>query len=268
MKFLRKRVKRVVKRKRAYKRKATVSTTVKRYVKRAIAVKAENKVTGTTNNYMPIMQAGISTILATSVYNLSPTIVQSVAINGRIGNRVNLRSVYLKGCLQLANLPTNSGYPSWPGQYLVRIFIGKLKDGIQAPTTSELALLLRSGGSTFAFDSTVGLSISRNVNKDYYNVIYSKVFKIGIASILTGTQGVYAGLNNNDYKLNHMLKINLTKGFKKNLLFQEGVNANQPINTSLFIWAGCCDPLFSANGHQQDPVVALNYDVEYSYEDS
>lgn len=245
----------------------TINKAVKLYVKKATAIKAENKMCATSNNYMPIVQAGINTILSTAVYNISPTIVQSVGVNGRIGNKVNLKSVYLRGCLQLANLISNSGIPAWPGQYLIRLFVGKLKDGIQSPSTAEMALLLRSGSSTYAFDSTVGLSLSRPVNKDYFTILSSKVYKIGISSIITGTQSVYGGINNNDYKLNHLIKMNLTKGFKKNLVFQEGVNNNQPINTSLFIWAGACDPLFSANGHQQDPVVALNYDIEYQYED-
>lgn len=250
------------------KMKQMVKTIVKKEMSRA----TENKEVANTDNYWEIYQTGSISITTSTVAILSPTIAQGVGENGRIGNSVKLKNLYLRGYMSVypqTNLGviSNSSVPQIPGQFNVRLFIGKLKQSILPPQTSDFAQLLRTGAATTSFDSTNMLSLCRTVNSELFTVYYDKIHKIGLATH-SGGQANFSttfGLANNDYKLSKILKINCTKFIKKTLIFND--NNNQPTNTGLYMWAGIVDSLGSANTTVA-PLVNFTYDLEFSYEDA
>jgi len=257
--------------KRSYKRptkKTNSVKTIRKIVKKEMSRANENKEVCQTDQYMEIYQSGISTITGSTVVTLSPTIAQSVNENGRIGNSVKLKNLFLRGYMSIypqntLSVITNSQAPEMIGQFNVRLFIGKLKFSIGAPTTIDFDQLLRTGGLTSPFNSSTSLSLLRTVNTEYFTVYYDKIHKIGFQN--GNNNGVTTGLHNNDYKLSKLIKINCTKMFKKTLIFND--TANQPSNCGLFMWAGIVDSLGSQYT-STDALVQFAYDLEYSYEDS
>lgn len=248
-------------------KKTTFKKSVTAIVKQAMSRKAENKEVCATNQYMKIYQSGSNTITASTVNNLSPTIVQSVNENGRIGNSVTVKSMMLRGYLSVMpqnalGIITDSSVPEQIGQWNVRLFIGKLKASINAPTTADFQQLLRTGAVVSEFASQNSLSLVRGVNTELFSTYYDKIFKIGMQN--GSNASTLTGIHNNDYKLSRLIKINCTKMFKKTLVFND--NNNTPTNCGLYMWAGLVDSLGSALT-TNDPLVQLSYDLEYSYED-
>lgn len=241
---------------------------VKNIVKMELSRASENKEVCQTDQYMEIYQSGVSTITGSTVVTLSPTIAQSVNENGRIGNSVKLKNLMLRGYMSVypantLSVITNSQVPEQVGQWNVRLFIGKLKFSIAAPTTIDFDQLLRTGGLTSPFNSTTSLSLCRTINTEYFTVYYDRIHKIGFQN--GNNVGVTTGLHNNDYNLSKLIRINCTRMMKKTLIFND--TANQPTNTGLFMWAGIVDSLGSGYT-STDALVQFAYDLEYSYEDS
>jgi len=267
------RKKKMMTKKRVYKarrvRKATPSAkNIKALVRKEMSRGTENKEVCNTDQYMEIYQSGVSTITGSTVVNLCPTITQSVTENGRIGNSVKLKNLYLRGYLGVypantLSVITNSQVPEQVGQWNVRLFIGKLKFSIAAPTTTDFDKLLRTGALTSAFNSTTSLSLCRTVNTEWFTVYYDRIHKIGFQN--GNNNSVVTGLHNNDYKLSKIIRINMTKMMKKTLIFNDDVN--QPTNTGLYMWAGLVDSLGSGYT-STDALVQLAYDLEFSYEDA
>lgn len=255
--------KRVYKKKTYAKRKPMVTKSVKTYVKKALDKRIENKEVVIQNQAFGIYQNGASTITGPLVQSVSPVIVQGVGENGRIGNTVKIKNVFLRGYLTPSPTTIDTRTPNIIGQWNVRIFIGRLKNAISGPTTADFNTLMRTGAATQAFDSANGLSLCRTVNTEVFTVYYDKIHKIGFQN--GNNLSVATGLHNNDFKLNKQIRINCTRMMKKTLIFQEGNNS--PQNTALFMWAGICDSLCSGYTNSS-PLVNFIYDLEYSYEDA
>jgi len=253
-------------RKRFYKKKLVKKQTVKQIVKKELARQIENK-TGATTGLFGMKQDAQNTIQ--NAFQLLPSIQQNASESGRIGNTIKMKNVYLRGILRYQPNATLSTVPLTPSQYLVRIFIGRLKQSLDVPSVVQFPSLLRTGSATLAFDSTDGLSLCRRVNKELFTVYYDKIFKLGTAapSNNTATYNILTGMSNNDYKLNHMIKINLTKYVKQTWIYND--NATGPSNTALYMWGGLVDAMTSdaISGTSVYPV-ALDFDIEYSYEDA
>jgi len=261
-------VKRVT-RKRVYKRPVRkVSSSIKTYVKKALDNRIENKeicLQGTKElgTEMKIYQYFVATITTSSLATLNPIIVQSVAENGRIANSVKVKNAYMRACLVYAPTALDTRQPLQPGQYQVRLFIGKLKNSISAPTNTDFDKLLRAGSTVYPFNSADCLSLCRTVNTEFWTIYYDKIHKVGQAG---GTTNTTTGLPNNDYTLSKYLKINCTKMYKKQLSFMD-TSINTPTNCGLYMFAGIVDSMGSGNS-SVNPFVLLNYDLEISYEDA
>lgn len=256
--------------KRLFKRPISKLTrTVKTIVKKALDKRIEDKEVCNTDQYMEIYQALNTSITGNTVVSLSPTIVQGVGENGRIGNSVKLKKLFLRGYMSIypqntLSVITNSQAIEQVGQWNVRLFIGKLKNAISSPTTLDFDKLLRTGAAQSPFNSSTSLSLLRTVNTEYFTVYYDKIHKIGIQS--GNNVSVATGFHNNDYKLSKFIKLNLTKFMKKTLIFNDDGN-NNPSNTALYMWAGLVDSIGSQYS-SPDALVQLSYDLEFSYEDA
>jgi len=256
-KFIKKPIKRV------YKKKTPMVKTIKTIVKKALAKEIENKQVVVQDNIFPIFQLASNTITGTTVETLNPIIVQGVGENGRIGNSVKVKKLTLTGYLCPSATIIDTRVPAVIGQWNVRVFIGRLKNTINQPVTTDLNILMRTGANTQPFDSSNGLSLCRSVNHELFTIYYDKIHKIGFQN--GNNASVATGLHNNDYKLSKYLKIDLTKHVKKNLIFTEG--SNNPTNMGLYMWAGICDSLCSGYTNTAG-LVNMIYDLEYIYEDA
>lgn len=243
--------------------KPTVSM-VKTMVKKALDNRIENKTLGTTGT-LSIFQAQNTTIINT--FNLIPAMGQGTSESQRSGNQVKMKYCVLKGFMRYRGQGTNEETPIAPGQFHVRLFIGRLKQSILNPTASQLGELLRTGTVVGGFDSREGLSLVRPVNTEVFTVYYDKIFKVGAAGPANNNTTFFAasGLNNNDYKLNHIITIPLTKMIAKTWTYNDG--ALSPTNTGLFMWAGIVDAMASDYANI-NPLVQFDFDIKWSYEDA
>lgn len=243
--------------------KTNMKALVKQEVKKQTAKDIEDKNVVTQDQTFLMFQGGATTLIGPQVETLTPTIVQGVGENGRIGNTLTIKSCILRGYLSVAGSVLNSQVPAGIGQWNVRLFIGKLKTSNSQPNTTDLNILLRTGAFTEPFNSTNGLSLVRSVNKELFTIYYDKIHKIGFQN--GNNASVSTGLHNNDYKLSKLLTINLTKKIIKKLVFTEGLNT--PTNMGIYMWGGLCDSLCSGFTSAAG-FVNFIYDLEYIYEDA
>ena len=253
-------------------KKATpMKAMVKTIVKKAMARNVENKKNSITNTSLGFYQQGNVTITSSYVNNIIPSIPQTVTESGRIGNNVTVKSLVLNGYLRMNSTGLSGEELYSPNQFLVRIFIGRLKLTNSSPITANLNVLLRTGINTFPFDSGTGLSLCRRINKEEWTIYYDKIHKIGVSQpriISTTTNSIYttnAGISNNDFKLCKLIKIDCTKMIPKKFVYTDA--GTFPTNTGLYIFGGLVDSLTSDVG-LSSPAVMLDYDIEMSYEDA
>lgn len=237
-----------------------VSKAVKQYVKQAITKSSETKV---------LVQSGqllgtISTVIApANVRSLVPTLSQGVGEGQRIGNKISIRKVMLRGYITLMYNNVNPFPPNYPSQYNVRMFVGYVKGTpIVAPQAGDFGNLLRSGGGATDF-STDLMSLMRPVHSDYWTIKRQRKYKIGLAS---GTNaGVLAGEQNNDFSLVKYFNMDITSCYKKVLRYDD--NDSTPQNQGLFLFCGCTDLIGSALV-LPNAVIQINHEVEFYYDDN
>jgi len=148
----------------------------------------------------------------------------------------------------------------------VYMMFGKVKNSKpQQPISTDFAKLFQAGNSTQA---PVGLlDAVLPINNDWFKVYKRLMFKVGYAGANggTGVGGVAAThyQANNDYKLNTIRRIDITKFCPKVVKFND--NTLQPTNDGLWcwIWANSCDGQTVGSR----PCV-IDYSIHYEYEDA
>jgi len=232
---------------------------VKTYVQRAIKRSTESKILVTSSFVNGIVQTAIN---PGYTVNLAPQMVQGTGEGQRIGNKINIISVRLKGYLTL--YPSSNPYPpAYASQFNCRLFIGNVKATPTAtPASGDFVNLLRSGTGATGFGTDL-MSLMRPVHKDYWTIRRDRKYKIGVSS---GTSlSVSGGNPNNDYSLVRFINLDLTKNFKKLLRYDD--NDQAPQNFGLYMFMGCVD-VFGSPSAPANPVCQFTYEIEYVYDDA
>lgn len=270
-KFVKKGVRRVRKVVRRRVKKPTKA--IRRYVKREIHKNQENKMrqnggvlsllptTHTayqTNCIIPLTpyyEAGLS-----SAQNLD--ITQGTSISGRIGNRILTRSGYLRAVI--FPLQYNVSTNPFPQPLNITMWIFKLKSGVTDSTGQVLGTLQNSW---FKFGSSaVGISNSVadlvNIpNPDVVNILYRRTFKLGMASNTgTGGQAGFEYHANNDYKFNHVIRLNVSKYLRKNIRYMD--NSSTPMTATTWM---CFTVGYASGASMTNSTVPANIQWEYDY---
>lgn len=246
---------------------------IRRYVKREIHKNQENKMrqnggvlsllptTHTayqTNCIIPLTpyyEAGLS-----SAQNLD--ITQGTSISGRIGNRIITRSGYLRAVI--FPLQYNVSTNPFPQPLNITMWIFKLKSGVTDSTGQVLGTLQNSW---FKFGSSA-VGISNNVadlvnipNPDVVNILYRRTFKLGMASNTgTGGQAGFEYHANNDYKFNHVIRLNVSKYLRKNIRYMD--NSSTPMTSTTWM---CFTVGYASGASMTNSTVPANIQWEYDY---
>jgi len=218
--------KRGMRKPRKYAKKQTVSQAVKKYVKQSIHSQVENKCQN--------VQAGANfgNVLQNTSMNMYPmcpsasawTISQGVLQNNRIGNVVKPVKVTLSYVIRPNgyDATTNAG----PIPMEVELFLGYVKPGPSIlPTASDISVLLQNGNASVAPIGNL-TDIIASVNKDYWHIAKRWRHKVGYAD--TGGQGnnsTFQFFTNNDFKLNVVKKLDITKYIPKTITFNDSGSA-------------------------------------------
>lgn len=179
--------------------------------------------------------------------------------NGRIGNRLRLRSCVLRGTL-FPNAEQNMAT-------YVKIWVVSARD---RPNDASLANIRSICGASF-FKTSPGtpngsmtgqlIDLCRTVNEDQLQLYTTRVFKLGFQTSPNTVIGVAA---NNDFKLSHMFKIYLGRHMNKNVIYND-VTA-EPRNKKIFVVMECIPADGSVSNNNSYAV--LNYFLDIKYEDA
>lgn len=269
----RKIVKKVVRRRRQNgKRKATsgarIAKVVKAYVKRAVRSTAELKhAAPLVRDNMAIRAYGLSggpSQLTCEDITTVFTIPQGTADGMRIGDKIRVKSLNIKGFINLdSSMADNATFKKNP--MYVKMFVGRRVDTISNPNT------ITGGFSKFLAAGPVSTpptnlppDMYRYVNKELYRVYATRMFKIG-SSAPSNVPNDSAQWNN-DFKFSKHFSISLNKHVETVKYSDAGTS---PTNVGFYVWFLVC----FANGSSIDPLtnntpLEWHYDVNCTYYDS
>lgn len=244
---------RVYKPRKSLKRKPAIAM-VKNEIKKAFNKEIEVKTNSNINN---VVLAGYNNtgIMASGIIPLTPytgfmTVAQGIGQGDRIGNSIRIK----RAMLHMAMWPHQYNALTVPFVIPVEIQIFILSNKV-APTVRPTTIqgLLQFGDTSADLTSSLqDCAITRpaSFNLDLYHVHYYKRVKLAHAAWPTGASGWAANSNgfpNNDFKLNQVLQIDVTKFFPKVIqyndttanptsrmtyLYVQAVNANGAQNTA------------------------------------
>lgn len=186
---------------------------VRATVKSELARLAEHKVQNYRGNpyLMGSANGGFATI-GNAIIPLSPfagfvDIPQGTGQGNRVGNYIRPRKVILS--LQMYQLPYDGTYNANPRPLMIKAWFVKFKG--QSNTTASLTGFFQSGNITTNFTGLLQ-DFNKDVNKQAVTLLGTKMFKLGTANYGgTGANSALQTLANNDYSLNVVTKIDVTK---------------------------------------------------------
>jgi len=259
----------VVARKRHYRRRM-VSSAVKTYVKRTLHKQIENKVAniiddinigswfGDVNlNCKPLMP------IAQGTPQGGFHIDQGTGQSDRVGNTIRTRKLLFRYIMT----PLPQGEPLTPVNIPqeVRIFFGFLKNQrLTFPDVSTFNNLFQFGNSdTSPFNNLWDMTMP--INNDLFTVVKQIRHKVG-NSVYTDFTGIkpYNYYSNNDFKMNVMRTVDLTKYLSKVIKFNDTTGT---CDTGLYVWfiAVNADGTQSINNIS---TIRCQYSAEFQYEDA
>lgn len=252
--------------KRVYKKRTSVSTAVKKYVKKTLHAQVENK----TQNIQAGANFGNYNASPTmNVYPMCPTtgfwtISQGVFQNNRLGNVIKPVKVMLNYVIRPNGYDavTNAG----PIPMEIDLFLGYVKQTPSIiPVTSDFNFLLQGGNTSYPPIGNL-TDIIASTNKDYWHIAKRWRHKVGYAD--TGGQGnnsTFQFFTNNDFKLNVVRKMDITKMIPKTITFND-TGASSTAKNLFFFYQGVA----AAGNTLAASQLPLNiqYWIDFQYEDA
>lgn len=172
-------------------RRAMTKKGLVRVIKKQISLQRENKMRQSAGSYF-ILPVGASNYQTNCIVPLTPyyeaglssginlDIVQGTGVAGRIGNRIQTKSGYLR-CV-LFPLGYSATTNPTPGPLNVTMWIFRLKSGATDSTGNVLSILqnnfFKNQNSSSGFANTLADQVGV-VNPDIINLLYRRTYKIG-----------------------------------------------------------------------------------------
>lgn len=218
----RKSVKRVARK--SYARKTRSPVSIKKMIRKEIARNVENKTfqyLGTSYDIIPSSSPGFDANIipcypAPSYLQIS----QGSGQGNRISNLIKIKNLSIKGVLfpRPYNATTNAT-PS-PVQIKFWFFYDKTQPN-SVPTPATSADFFQFGNTSIGFQNEF-FDHKMPINTDRYRVLTTRTVKVGYSGYTgTGSQPQSGNFNNNDFRLNANLSVNLTKVCIKHCKFRD-----------------------------------------------
>lgn len=246
--------------------KPKVSSVVKTYVKRALGAATENK--------QRSIQASIDfgSVFNNSLLNVRPVcpyptimpILQGVTQDTRIGNTIKTKKCMLSYVLRPNDYDAVSNTVPQPIE--VQLFLAHTRDEPgTTPIAADMNVLFQLNNSSTQPSSTLA-DLVAPINTDVWKIHKKWTHKIGFASNEgTGNSQNAAYFANNDFKLNVVKRMDITKYLPKTFKFNDGSSVIYNKGCFFFFQAiSCIDNVLVAT---QTPV-HIDYWVDYVYEDA
>lgn len=247
-------------------KRSAVSLAVKNYVKKVVHVEAENKIV----NYNQSLNFG-NCFNNSSLYSypILPytgfgTIGQGITQGTRIGNEIKLRRVMLKYVLRPTGYDVSSN--PFPAPIEVDLFLGYVKTVPgEIPAAADFNNLFQLGAGVSGCAGNLS-DLVQETNKDYWVIKKRWRHKIGFAGY-NGTGAIASSqyFNNNEFKLNVIRKLDITKLCPATLKFNDSNGTVQGRN--LFFFYQAVNAGGGTNASTALPC-NINYWIDIHYEDS
>jgi len=228
--------------KRRYKSKAKLApktrSAVRSIVRTELSRQLENKVSFYNNS---VALCGQNIGASMNVFSVIPyiNIAQGTGQQNRVGNEIRTKKLMYNFVIR-PNAYDSIGTGGQPKPQDVIMMFGVVKNSKAiTPTSIDFGKLWQEGSSSRGpFNSLADMC--QTVNSDWFTVRKILRFKVGTAEYagignLTSVNGQYYA--NNDYKYNHVRRLDLTSICPKTLRFND--ITSQPTNDGLYCWAWC-----------------------------
>lgn len=216
--------------------------------RKVLSQEIEVKTALSVNNIVIAGYNNAAGLLPLSIIPITPytgfvEINQNAEQDGRIGNKIRTKKVILS--LAMWPLPYSDPTNIFPTPQEIMIFIlSNKKDSTVLPTS--IPSLIQYGNTTQSLTSSLQdiVNIPIGWNKDLYVLHKVIVKKLGPASWTYQVPGFAAntsGFNNNDFKYNQVMHIDVTKYCPKNITFNDGTDTATSRLTYFYVMAVPCD---------------------------
>lgn len=264
-----KRTKRTYKKRPSYKKKTYKKkpTTLRKLVRKELKRTAEKKTfnfADLTHDILPSNHASV----ASQVFPISPyggylDIQQGVSQSGRIGNRIQITNLTLKGSICALPYHATTNIIPLPVQIQMFVFYDK-EFPTMLPNPYVANDFFQLGGASAGFRNDL-VDLWCPVNTDRYTVVARKSWKVGYASNDgTGSAVGNAFFANNDFKMNVNFSLNLTKHAIKTVRYED--NNSDPTSRGLFVMFNA---ISSTGGQMNSSTVpaVLQFSADVTYTD-
>lgn len=220
----------------AYKRKVAKKA-IKRVVRSVISRPAETKSVEYWQLDKPLYAVGNvnfpDNVFALGFNTVGPNLTQGTGPGSRIGNQVTIKKAMLKGVL--VPMPYNVTTNPTPKPVQVRmVLIYDREDPNDAFLPGNQ--LMQAGNGAAALEGRI-TDMLHPYNTDRYRILMQRTFKLGFAEYAgttgsTSNQGIFQAYANNDFKLNHQVKLDFTKYLPKKVKWND--NTSTPTTRGVY----------------------------------
>ena len=246
--------------KRAFKKKAGKKMTFAKKVMKVVSKQAEHKKVSVTASSYFYMSSGVVQI------NLVPNastmlIAQGTGQGDRIGNKIKTKRVVMKYILYPTGYNASTNPTPTPAD--VRIFIGRNRVS-PALACNTGTTLFQNGDSSNGLTGSLA-DVIMPLNRDVNHVYKEFRHKVGhqYNSSSSGGSSINQFQSNNDYKMNVMRTVDVTKWVPKTLTYSDGVTAPTVPSTYFNIWYANADN----SNDSSTTSYAIWYSIQYEFED-
>lgn len=244
-----------------------VSSAVKKYINRTIHANIENKEVQVQvgDSFGNVANDPTLNVRPLTPYPGYIQISQNVGQNGRTGNECKVRKVILKYVLYMNKYNPETNNTLAPLE--IQLFLGYVKN------SSGLLPIASDFNNLYQYNNTVNpifgdlTDLTQKINTDYWTIKKYWRHKLGYSTLVDSSVANTAAANfaNNDFKLNIVRTMDITKFYPKTLKFNDVSDTLQGTGLFFFFQAVSADGNTLAGS--QIPASIL-YQVDVSYEDA
>lgn len=240
---------------------------VKDVVKKEISRNIENKrvqfFSAGSNIYPSNSLSFLGSFIPLTPYNGFLQIDQGVGQGGRIGNKIKLKKLTIKGTI----FPLPYDNPLNPNPTPIQVVLWLVTQrALPVNNPTDLTGFLQNGNGSRNLSGNLSDVIS-TVNEDKFMYHHRRIYKIGYAQYEgTGIQPAFQAFCNNDFKLNQNFSIDVMKYAVKDVIYDDTAGAS-PRTRGVFLLAQAVNADGSTMANNIIPC-AMTYELNCEYEDA
>lgn len=197
-----------------------VAPSIRKYVKKAITNNEEVKISSEPYAAAVTTVTVVNSTNAPITFNLLPSLPNGNTQGDRVGNRIKIKELRLKGCVY------RRGAGATDAPLLVRLYIGRLRDNNDTPALADFnKLFYGTNGAETNASSQTRATMYYPIQNDHWDIKYVKTMFIGLNDGTTT-------YSSNDTKTDYEIDIDCTKYVKK--IWKYSAGDNYPQNEGLF----------------------------------